>query len=144
MWFFPLHQKSDVKSIFHHFYKMIETRFQMKIKGVCSDNGGEFVALRSFFIQNGISHYTTAPHTPQQNGVSEHRHRHIIKTSKTLLTHAPLPSEYWAFAFATITYLINRLPSPVLQHKTPLKALFHQKPRYEKLRSFGCLCFPWL
>ena len=121
---------------------MIETRFNIKIKGVYSDNGGEFTALRPFFTTHGISHYTTAPYTPQQNGVSERRHRHIVETGQTLLSHASLPSEYWAYAFATATYLINRLPSPVLHHISPLQALFKQQPRYEKLRSFGCLCFP--
>ena len=121
---------------------MIETRFNIKIKGVYSDNGGEFTVLRPFFTTHGISHYTTAPYTPQQNGVSERRHRHIVETGQTLLSHASLPSEYWAYAFAIATYLINRLPSPVLHHKSPLQALFKQQPRYEKLRSFGCLCFP--
>ncbi|KAL6350142.1 hypothetical protein AAG906_004080 [Vitis piasezkii] len=74
-----------------------------------------------------------SPYTPQQNGVSERRHRHIVETGQTLLSHASLPSEYWAYAFATATYLINRLPSPVLHHKSPLQALFKQQPRYEKL-----------
>ncbi|RVX19313.1 Retrovirus-related Pol polyprotein from transposon TNT 1-94 [Vitis vinifera] len=121
---------------------MIETRFNIKIKGVYSDNGGEFTVLRPFFTTHGISHYTTAPYTPQQNGVSKRRHRHIVETGQTLLSHVSLPSEYWAYAFATATYLINRLPSPVLHHKSPLQALFKQQPWYEKLRSFGCLCFP--
>ncbi|RVX08949.1 Retrovirus-related Pol polyprotein from transposon RE2 [Vitis vinifera] len=49
--------------------------------------------------------------------------------SQTFLSHASLPSEYWAYAFATATYLINRLPSPVLHHKSPLQAFFKQQPR---------------
>ncbi|RVW81354.1 Retrovirus-related Pol polyprotein from transposon RE2 [Vitis vinifera] len=136
VWFFPLHQKSDVKTIFPHFYKMIETRFNIKIKGVYSDNGGEFTVLRPFFTTHGISHYTIAPYTPQQNGVSERRHRHIVETGQTLLSHASLPSEYWAYAFATATYLINRLPSHVLHHKSPLQALFKEQPRTNFVACF--------
>ncbi|RVW53657.1 Retrovirus-related Pol polyprotein from transposon RE2 [Vitis vinifera] len=125
----------------HRYYVIFVDHFTKYVWSL-SDNGGEFTVLRPFFTTHGISHYTTAPYTPQQNGVSKRRHRHIVETGQTLLSHVSLPSEYWAYAFATATYLINRLPSPVLHHKSPLQALFKQQPWYEKLRSFGCLCFP--
>jgi len=141
---FPLRNKSDVKIIFPQFHKMILNRFNANIKSLYSDNGGEFVTLQPFLTLHDISHYTTAPHNPQQNGVSERRHRHIVKTGTTLLSHANLPSYFWSYAFATATYLINRLPSPILNHKSPFQTLFAAAPNYLKLRTFGCLCFPWL
>lgn len=70
--------KSSVSSIFPQFKHLDETRFQIKIKSVYSDNGGEFVALKNYFSIHGISHYTTAPHTSQQNSVAEHHHRHFV------------------------------------------------------------------
>lgn len=27
---------------------------------------------------------------------------------------------------------------------TPYNILFNQEPNYTKLKTFGCLCFPWL
>lgn len=65
--------KFSVFTIFRHFKKVVETRFQTKIS-MYSDNGGKFIALKSFLLLYGISHYTTVPHTPQQNGVSKCRH----------------------------------------------------------------------
>jgi hypothetical protein len=40
--------------------------------------------------------------------------------------------------------LINRLPTPTLNMHSPFFTLFQTQPNYNKLRSFGCLCFPWL
>jgi len=134
--------KSSVSSIFPQFKHLVETKFQAKIKYVYSDNGGEFVALKNYFSIHGISHYTTAPHTPQQNGVAERRHRHIVKTGLTLLKDADLPLSCWPYAFQTSVYLINRHPTTLLHHKSPFESLFNQPPNYLKLKKFGCLCFP--
>lgn len=41
----------------------------------------------------------------------------------------------------TSTYLLNRLPSPVLGNVSPYEKLVHKPPSYENLRSFGCLAY---
>ncbi|CAB80958.1 retrotransposon like protein [Arabidopsis thaliana] len=143
-WLYPLQQKSQVKSTFIAFKALVENRFQAKIRTLYSDNGGEFIALREFLVSNGISHLTSPPHTPEHNGLSERKHRHIVETGLTLLTQASVPREYWPYAFAAAVYLINRMPTPVLSMESPFQKLFGSKPNYERLRVFGCLCFPWL
>jgi transposase InsO family protein len=86
MWFYPMETKSSVSNIFPQFKKFVETRFQKPLKTLYSDNGGEFIALKSYFLRHGITHYTTAPYTSQQNGVFERRHLHIVETGLTLRT----------------------------------------------------------
>ena len=142
IWFYPMETKSSVRIIFPQFKNLVENRFKLKIKSIYSDNSGEFVALKHYFTTNGINHYTIAPHTPQQNGVSERRHRHLVETGLTLLHDASLPLQYWPYAFSTATYLINRQPTPLLHHKSPFEILFTQFPNYIKLKKFGYLCFP--
>lgn len=55
-----------------------------------------------------------------------------------------MPKSYWTYAFSTAVYLINRMLTPNLNLKTPFQNLFCQTPNFQKLRVFGCLCFPWI
>ncbi|CAA7017241.1 unnamed protein product [Microthlaspi erraticum] len=55
-----------------------------------------------------------------------------------------MPKTYWPYAFATAVYLINRMPTEVLNNDSLYAKLFDQPPNYLKLRVFGSLCFPWL
>ncbi|KAL6324620.1 hypothetical protein AAG906_013433 [Vitis piasezkii] len=102
------------------------------------------MVLKDYLSLHGISHFTTPPHTPEHNGYSERRHRHIVEIGLTLLSHASLPTTFWPHAFATAVYLINRLPTTTLNLSSPFELIFHQSPNYSRLKVFGCLCYPWL
>lgn len=136
--------KSDVSVIFPQFKAIVEKYFNLPIVALYSDNGGEFVKLEPFLSINGISHYTTPPHTPELNATAERRHRHIVETARALIHHANLPSTFWSFSFRVVVYLINRLPTPNLRMDTPYNILHHKDHNLLHLHSFGCLCFPWL
>ena len=143
-WIYPLKRKSDVQNTFIKFWSLVENYFKTKIKVFYSDNGGEFISLKNFLSQHGISHFTSPPHTPEHNGISERKHSHIVETGLALLTHSGMPLEFWPHALLTAVYLINRLPTPTLQNRSPFSIIFKQNADYVKLKSFGCLCFPWL
>ncbi|KAL6315361.1 hypothetical protein AAG906_000468 [Vitis piasezkii] len=59
------------------------------------------------------------PHTHQQNGVAERKHRHIVENGLTLLARASMPFKYWDESFRTTIFLHNRLPSPVSHASSP-------------------------
>jgi hypothetical protein len=44
----------------------------------------------------------------------------------------------------TAKFLINRLPTPILQNESPFFKLFGKQPDYSFLKSFGCLYYPLL
>uniref|UniRef100_A0A2N9IX43 CCHC-type domain-containing protein n=1 Tax=Fagus sylvatica TaxID=28930 RepID=A0A2N9IX43_FAGSY len=48
---------------------------------------------------NGTRYYFTCPHTSQQNGVAERKHRHIVDMGLTLMSQASLPLTFWPYAF---------------------------------------------
>ena len=87
--------------------------------------------------------YTTLfrSNTPEQNGVSERKNRHLLEKTKSLLFQNNVPKEYWSDAILTATYLINRLPSTILQNKSPREIIFERKINIEHLRVFGCVVF---
>jgi histone deacetylase 1/2 len=57
-----------------------------------------------------------------------------------------MPVKFWDEAFYTAVYLINRLPTRVIDNATPLEHLLGDKakPNYDLLKSFGCACWPLL
>jgi len=128
IWLYPMTHKSNVQTIFPQLHNLMENRFNTKIKSLYSDNGGEFISLKTYLYVHGISHYTTAPHTPQQNGMSERRHCHLNKTGLTLLADAHMPLFYWPYTFQTASYLINRMPTTTLNNQSPFKKLCNQRP----------------
>uniref|UniRef100_A0A2N9FA52 Uncharacterized protein n=1 Tax=Fagus sylvatica TaxID=28930 RepID=A0A2N9FA52_FAGSY len=73
--------------------------------------------------------------TPEQNGVAERKHRHIVETGLTMLFHARLPKNLWIEAFMTAVYLINRLPSSTIAMATPFFKLHGVNPDYNSLKD---------
>ncbi|KAM1171421.1 hypothetical protein ACFX2G_022146 [Malus domestica] len=144
-WMFPMKAKSEVFSLFVFFKAYVETLIGNKIKILRSDSGGEFTSseFNSFLARNGISHQYSCPHTPEQNGCVERKHRHLTETARTLLVSSRVPHKFWVEAFATALYLINRLPISRLD-TSPWELLFRRPPDYSKLKVFGCSCYPWL
>lgn len=124
------------------FINFITEFFSTKISHIQTDGGTDFKPLKSFLQNSGINHRLTCPYSHQLNGSIETRHRRIVDTGLTLLKHASLPLPYWDYTFEAATYLINRLPTPVLKNLSPFQKLFNQDPDYSFLRVFGCLCFP--
>jgi transposase InsO family protein len=145
-WVYLLKHKSDTFKVFTQFHVMVNTQFSLPIKILRSDCGGEFTStdFTQFCHDKGILHHLSCPHTPQQNGVVERKHRHLIQCALVLLSESHLPMSYWSYAVSTATHLINRLPTPILHHKTPYDILFHTAPDLTYLKSFGCQCFPLL
>lgn len=145
-WLYPLKQKSDAYASFLSFQSMVQNQFGSTIKIFRTDNGREYVNAKfcQFLQQLGVLHHKSCPYTPEQNGVAERKHRHLVETLITLLYTASLPATFWVEALASANFLINRLPKRSLNNISPFEALYHTPPDYTTLRVFGCLVYPCL
>ncbi|CAL1402205.1 unnamed protein product [Linum trigynum] len=142
-WVYLLKFKSDVERYVRLFCQMVRTQFAGQVRCIQADNGMEFQcgSLLDYYEQHGIRFQTSCVNTPQQNGVVERKHRHLLETARALRFHSGLPVRFWGECVLTATYLINRLPSSVVGNRTPYEVLLGRPPTYHHLRNFGCLVY---
>ena len=75
--------------------------FSLTIKTIQTDNAKEFHCFKSFINESGIQHRFTCPHTHDQNGAIERKHRHIADTWLSMLSVTSLLMNFWGEAFLT-------------------------------------------
>lgn len=142
-WVFLFSDKSQVHILLKYFFTIVQTQFHCTIQTVRSDNGTEFLNkdFIPFLNSIGVMHQTSCVKSPQQNGVVEREHRHLIATARALRFQSHLPISFQGDYLLIATYLINRFPTKVLQGKSPYQLLFDKHPDYFHLKVFGCLCY---
>ena len=142
-WLYLLKQKCDVLSAFKNFYALICNQYNAKVKIFRSDNGTEYVNQNfdDFLSSNGIVHQTTCVNTAAQNGVAERKNRHLLEVARSLMFTMNVPKFLWGEAVKTAAYLVNRMPSRVLNYKTPIECLSGANSFIVPPKVFGCTCF---
>ena len=68
-----------------------------------------------FLEKRGICAQNTMLGTPPQNGVSERRNRTLIDMVRSMLSNSSLHISLWMYALKMIMYLLNMVPSKVIQ-----------------------------
>ena len=130
-WVFLMKDKTEVGKIFKEFYNMIKTQFQTNISILRTDNGIEYFNqyVETFLKEKGVLHQSTCPDTPEQNGVSERKNKHLLEVARAIMFYMNVPKYLWGDAILTTGYLINRMPMRVLKYITPLDCLKFFFPR---------------
>jgi len=115
-WLFPLKHKSNVLECFIKFKCLMENLLSCKLKRLQTSGGGEFTShhFKQHLSTHGILHRITCPHTSQQNGIAERKHRHVIETGLALLAQSHLPPVYWVETCLTAVILTNHMPTLTL------------------------------
>ncbi|GKB52029.1 zinc finger, CCHC-type containing protein [Tanacetum coccineum] len=127
-----LHAKDEALDKFKIYKTEVELQQNNLIKTLRTDRGGEYYDP-SYFQSVGIIHQTTAPYTPQQNGVSERKNRALKEMVNSMLSYSGLSEGFWGEAMLTACYLLNRVPNK--NNKiTPYELWYKKRPNLSYLR----------
>lgn len=140
LWTRPLTSKSEAAKVIQEFITLIEKSHNKELVCFRSDNGGEFTsnALKEWFKSKGITHETTTPYTPQQNGVAERVNRTIVEGVLSMLRDSGLPNQLWAEAMLTFTHCKNLSPHSYLNGDIPERLWKEEPIHVDHLKAFGC------
>jgi transposase InsO family protein len=85
-----------VFEVFKKWKAMVENETGLKIKKLCSDNGGEYEdnEFKRFCYQSEKKLMKTMPGTPQQNGTAEHMNRTLTEKARSMRLQSGLPKQF--------------------------------------------------
>nr|XP_016440179.1 PREDICTED: uncharacterized protein LOC107765984 [Nicotiana tabacum] len=134
------HSKSEVIVVLKDFFALVKNQLNIMIKTIRSDNGTEFfnTQCNDLYVSLGIVHQSSCPYTPEQNGVVERKHRHILEVARALRFQNGILVKFWGDCMKTAVYLINKMPSDILKGKSPFELLHKKPPKVDHLRAFCC------
>ena len=143
MWTILLKEKSEAFENFKVFKGLAEKETKGSVRTFRTDRGGEFMSheFMAYCEKNDINRHTTAPYSPQQNGVVERQNRTLFEMTRSLLKHMSLPNYSWGETVRHATYLINRIATRSLAGQTLYEALRSKRPNLSHLKVFGCVCY---
>ena len=78
---------------------MVQTQYHLIPKCIRTDNGLEFFNkdYHALFTSKGIIHQSSCAYSPQQNGIVERKHRHILEVARALKFQSNMPSHFWGY-----------------------------------------------
>nr|GFA91026.1 integrase, catalytic region, zinc finger, CCHC-type, peptidase aspartic, catalytic [Tanacetum cinerariifolium] len=123
-WVRFLRTKDETPAVFEKFLKNSQLALKATVRTVRTNNGTKFVnkTLTDLFESVGITHQTSVPRSPPQNGVVKRRNRTLMEAARTMLIFAKASLFLWA--------------------ETYYELLKGNKPDLKYFRVFGSLCYP--
>ena len=147
--------------MFQLFQKKVEN-WGYTVKRFRFDNGRGEYDNRLFcgiLVAGGISCEPAPHYTQHKNSVVERTIGVLTRKARSLLLDSQAPTEFWAEAICTATYLHARTPNRAVDSKSPYNALHkymplatgsddaadepssYYKPPLHHLRRFGCVAY---
>lgn len=134
-----LTSKDEAITAFTIYKAEVENQLSKKIKMLRSDRGGEYESpFAQLCAEHGIIHQTTAPYSPQQNGIAERKNRTLKDMINSMLLTSGLPTNLWGEALNMANYILNRVPHSK-NNSIPYELWKGHLPTYQYLKVWGCL-----
>jgi hypothetical protein len=137
-----LSTKDEIKDKLPLIIKREENISENRLKVFFSDNAKEYISFgENYLLNKGVKHETSAPYSPDQNGIAERINRTLFNKVRALLIQANLAKKYWGEALLSAVYLYNRTPNSSINYKTPYELKYKKKPDISSLKKWGSLCY---
>nr|GEY75333.1 zinc finger, CCHC-type [Tanacetum cinerariifolium] len=98
--------------------------------------GGEYYDP-VYFQSTGIIHQTTAPYTPQENGVAERKNRTLKEMVNSMLSYYGRSEGFWGEVMLTACFILNRTLNKNSK-QTPYEIWTKKVPNLTYLEIWGC------
>ena len=137
---YALQFRSEIFNAYLAFEAVAERESNSRILALMMDGSQENLSndWRTHCINKGIQLRTTAPYSPEMNGMAERLIRVLVEHASAMLWDAELPIGFWAAAMSTANFLRNRSPTKALDGITPYEAWYGKRPNLGFIRIFGC------
>ncbi|KAF3633924.1 putative glucan endo-1,3-beta-glucosidase A-like [Capsicum annuum] len=133
-----LNSKDKAIDAFRQYKTEVENQLDKKIEMI-SDRSGEYESLfAEICVENEIVHQTTAPYSPQSNGIAESKNQTLKEMMNVLLISSSLTQNLWGKAILTANRILNRVPHSKTQ-SIPYEKWKGRKPNLKYFKVWGCL-----
>jgi hypothetical protein len=147
-WSFVDKTKSGLMTQIRKWKAVEESRTQLKLGAVRSDNAAEIRELLDEWSKEGVIEEPTTAYTgSNQNGVAERSIQQAETDARSMMKDADLPLEFWDWAVEADTYIRNRTSGGPLIDGTrisPEEAYTGERPSIDHIRVFGSVCYSYI
>ena len=152
-WVYFMKHKSEALEIYKQWKTDIQTHLRTEIgqedfsksytRFIQSDGGTEYTnkAFRNQLRTNGTILETSAPYTPEQNGLAEQMNQTLATLANSMLEGSKLPKSFWADAMSTAADISVQSLTSTLGGKVPYQVFFNRQVNPTLFRPFGCLAY---
>src|SRR6202000_1860466 len=142
MVFVDFHKSKDTvnQTIINTITKIKTQKGPATAKRLHCDSGGELCGgeFEKWVNQQGIQHTTSAPHTPEHNGLAERTIQSVVSAARCMLISSGLPMKFWAEAACMAAIILNMAPTKAHPKSSPLQEWTGTTPNVSSIRTFGC------
>ena len=120
----------------------MEKQLEHPVKKLISDRGGEYSSKEAdaYFKEHGIVAETTAPYSPQSNGIAERKNHTLTEMVNSMLITSSLPTCYWGEAILMTNWILN-WASYSKTDTTPHQLWLGYSASLDNLKVWGCLAY---
>src|SRR5260221_4075892 len=140
---YPMKNKSDALEKFKEYLAEAERQTSCRLKTLRTYGGGEYFSseFNSYLKSIGITHESTNPCTPQENGVAERVNRTLVTMAIAMLksVESKVGRTAWPYTIRHATLIKNVSPHSSLPDSTsPYERYTGNKPSISMICTFGC------